>query len=64
MKVLTHRPCYIEPAVVPKFGEGASSTVEARQAAPIAQSVEEQTVMSNMPTVGPTKAKDDKAEEP
>jgi hypothetical protein len=49
---------------VPKFGEGASSTVEARQAAPIAQSVEEQTVMSNMPTVGPTKAKDDKAEEP
>jgi hypothetical protein len=29
MKVLTHRPCYIEPTVVPKFGEGASSTTEA-----------------------------------
>jgi hypothetical protein len=64
MKVLTHRPRYIEPAVVPKFGEGASSTAEARQAAPIAQSVEEPTVMPKMPTVGPTKTKDDKAEQP
>jgi hypothetical protein len=25
MKVLTHRPRYIEPAVVPKFGAGTSS---------------------------------------
>jgi hypothetical protein len=30
VKVLTHRPRYIEPVVVPKFGEGASSTAEAR----------------------------------
>jgi hypothetical protein len=50
--------------VVPKFGEGASSTAEARHAAPIAQSVEEPTVMPKTPTVGPTKAKDDKAKEP
>jgi hypothetical protein len=64
MKVLTHRSCYIEPAVVPKFGEGASSTTKARQAAPIAQSVEEPTAMPKMPTVGPIKAKDDKTEEP
>jgi hypothetical protein len=35
MKVLTHWPRYIEPDVVPKFGEGASSTTEARQAASI-----------------------------
>ena len=35
VKVLTHRPWYIEPTVVPKFGAGASSTAEARQAAPI-----------------------------
>jgi hypothetical protein len=35
MKVLTHRPRYIEPVVVPKFGEVASSTAEARQTAPI-----------------------------
>jgi hypothetical protein len=64
IKVLTHRPRYIEPAVVPELGKGASSTVEARQAAPIAQSVEEPTVVPKMPTVGPVEAKDDKAEEP
>jgi hypothetical protein len=45
MKVLTPRPHFIEPAVVPKFVEGASSTAEARQAASIAQSVEKPTVM-------------------
>jgi hypothetical protein len=33
VKVLTHRSHYIEPTVVPKLGEGASSTAEARQAA-------------------------------
>jgi hypothetical protein len=31
IKVLTHRPRYIETAIVPKFGEGTSSTAEARQ---------------------------------
>jgi hypothetical protein len=36
IKVLTHRPWYIEQAIVPELGEGASSTVEARQAALIA----------------------------
>jgi hypothetical protein len=35
MKVLTHRPRYIEPAIVPEFGEGTSSTAEAKQAASI-----------------------------
>jgi hypothetical protein len=34
IKVLTHRPRYIEPAVLPKFAEGTSSTAEAKQAAP------------------------------
>jgi hypothetical protein len=64
IKVLTHRPRYIEPAVVPEFGEGASSTVEARQAALVVQSAEEPTVMPKMLTVGPVEAKFDKAEEP
>jgi hypothetical protein len=64
VKVLTHRPRYIEPAEVPDFDEGASSTAEARQAAPIVQSVEEPNVVPKVPTVGPAKAKDDKAEEP
>jgi hypothetical protein len=64
VKVLTHRPRYIEPVVVPEFGEGASSTVEARHAVPIMQSVEEPTVVLKVPTVGPAEAKNDKAEEP
>jgi hypothetical protein len=29
MKVLTHRPLYIEPVVVPEFGVGSSSVAEA-----------------------------------
>jgi hypothetical protein len=33
VKVLTHRPRYIEPIVVPEFGEGISSAAEARQTA-------------------------------
>jgi hypothetical protein len=64
IKVLTHRPRYIEMAVVPEFGEGTSSTVEAEQAAPIARSAEGYTVVPKVPTVRPTKAKDDVAEEP
>jgi hypothetical protein len=38
VKVLTHRSRYIEPTVVPEFGEGTSSATEAKQAAPITQS--------------------------
>jgi hypothetical protein len=64
VKVLTHRPRYIEPAVVPDLGEGASSTAEARQATQIMQSVEELTVVLKVPTVGATEAKTDKAEGP
>jgi hypothetical protein len=63
MKVLTHRPRYIEPVVVPKFGKGASSTAEARQAASITQSVEEPTVMPKTNLVEPVEAKVDKAKE-
>jgi hypothetical protein len=49
---------------VPDFGEGTSSTAEAKQAAPIVQSAEELIVVPKVPTVGPAEAKDDKAEEP
>jgi hypothetical protein len=63
IKVLTHRPRYIEPAVVPEFGEGTSSTAEAKQAAPTMQSAEESIVVSKVPTVGPAKTKDDATEE-
>jgi hypothetical protein len=34
IKVLTHRPRYIETATLPKLGEGTSSTAEAGQPAP------------------------------
>jgi hypothetical protein len=64
VKVLTHRPCYIEPTVVPEFGEGTSSAAEAKQTAPIVQSAEELTIVPKVPTVGPAKATDDKAKEP
>jgi hypothetical protein len=64
IKVLTHRPRYIEPAVVPEFGEGTSSTDEAKQAAPNEQSAEESIVVSKVLTVEPAEAKDDAVEEP
>jgi hypothetical protein len=64
MKVLMHRPRYIETTVVPEFGEGTSSTAKAEQATPAAQSAEGSTVVLKVPTVGPTKTKDDSAEEP
>ena len=51
-------------AVVPKFGEGTSSTAEAKQAAPTAQSAEGSIVVPKVPTVGPAEAKDDVAREP
>jgi hypothetical protein len=64
VKVLTHRPRYIEPDVVPEFGVGSSSAAEEKQTVPIMQSAEEPTLVPKMPTVEPTLSKDDKAEEP
>jgi hypothetical protein len=64
MKVLTHRSRYIEPAIVPEFGEGTSSTAEAKQAAPTVQSAEESIVVLKVSTVGPAEAKDDTTREP
>jgi hypothetical protein len=64
MKVLTHRPRYIESTVVPEFSGEASSAVETRVTAPIAQSTEESVVMPKLPSVKlvETKADKDKAE--
>jgi hypothetical protein len=64
VKVLTHRPRYIEPAAVPKFGAGSTSAAKATQTAPITQSAEESTVMPKTHTVEPVEDKVDKAEEP
>jgi hypothetical protein len=65
MKVLTHRPRYIEPAVVPKFGEEASSAAESRETAPPAQRTEEPTIMPKLPSaeLAGTKTNKGKAEE-
>jgi hypothetical protein len=64
VKVLTHRPRYIELTMIPEFGKGTSSAAEAKQTVLIMQSTEEPTVVSKVPTIGPAEAKDDKAEEP
>jgi hypothetical protein len=64
MKVLTHRPRYIEPAVIPEFGEGASSAAKTKEIVPPAQRTEESAIMPKLPLVElvETKADKDKAE--
>jgi hypothetical protein len=52
IKVLTHRPRYIEMATMPKFGEGTSSTVEAEQAAPAGRSAEKLAAVSKVSAIG------------
>jgi hypothetical protein len=64
VKVLTHRPHYIEPAVVPEFGAGSTSVAEATQTTSITQSTKESTVMLKTHTVKAVEDKVDKAEEP
>jgi hypothetical protein len=63
MKVLTHRPRYIEPAVVPEFGAGSFSAAEATETTSIAQSTEGAAVMRKVSIAEPVKDKVDKAEE-
>jgi hypothetical protein len=64
MKVLTHRSHYIEPAVIPEFGEGTSSAAEAKESVSIMQSAVESSVVPKMTMVEPAKAEDNKAKEP
>jgi hypothetical protein len=52
IKVLTHRPRYIEMATMPKFSEGTSSTVEAEQAAPAGRSAEKLAAVSKVSAIG------------
>jgi hypothetical protein len=42
LKVLTYRPRYIEPAVVPEFGGEASSAGEPEKAAPLRKGLKNQ----------------------
>jgi hypothetical protein len=65
MKILTHRPRYIEPAVVPEFGEEASLAAGLRETAPPAQRTEEPSTMPKLPLaeLDGTKTDKGKAEE-
>jgi hypothetical protein len=62
MKVLTHRPRYIEPAVIPEFGEGATSAAKTKEIVPSAQSTEKSSVIPKLPSVELVETKADKAE--
>jgi hypothetical protein len=66
LKVLTHRPRYIEPAVVPEFGGKTSSAVAPKEPIPSTQKAEEPATMPKAPSAEQAKAKTgkDKVEEP
>jgi hypothetical protein len=66
LKVLTHRPRYIEPVVVPEFGGETSSAVEPREPIPPTQKAEEPAIMPKEASIELAKSKTNKgkAEEP
>jgi hypothetical protein len=64
LKVLTHRPRYIEPAIVPEFSGETSSAIEAKGSAPPTQKIEEPAAMPKAPSAKLTEPKTDKIEEP
>jgi hypothetical protein len=64
LKVLTHRPRYIEPAAIPDFGEGTSSAAKTKETIPPEQRTEEPAIMPKVPTVKVVETKVDKAEKP
>jgi hypothetical protein len=59
VKVLTR---YIEPAVIPEFGRGASSAAERKEIVPPVQSTEEPAIMLKLLSVELVETKADKAE--
>jgi hypothetical protein len=62
MKVLTHRPCYIELAVIPEFGKGASSATKTKEIVAPAQKTEEPAIMPKLLPVKLVETTADKAE--
>jgi hypothetical protein len=50
LKVLTHRPRYIEPATVPEFGGETSAIAEVKEPAPPTQKIEELAAMPKAPS--------------
>jgi hypothetical protein len=64
VKFLTHRPRYIEPAVVPEFGAGSSSAAKTIQTASTAHGAEGPAAMPKMHIAEPAEDMAEKAEEP
>jgi hypothetical protein len=64
IKVLTHRPRYIETSTVPKFGDETYSAVEAKQVAPATRSAEESTIVPKVPIVDSVEAEDETTKKP
>jgi hypothetical protein len=64
LKVLTHRPRYIEPAIVPEFSGETSSAIEAKGPAPPTQKIEEPAAMPKAPSAKLAEPKTDKIEKP
>jgi hypothetical protein len=66
LKVLTHRPRYIEPAVVPEFGGETSSAADSKEPIAPTQKAEEPAIMPKVPSTELAESKTDKgkAEEP
>jgi hypothetical protein len=62
VKVLTHRPRYIEPATVPEFGGETSSATEAKEPA-LTQKIEESAAMPKASSAKLAKPKADNIEE-
>jgi hypothetical protein len=62
MKVLTHRPRYIEPAVIPEFDEGASSAAKTKETVPPTQRTKEPAIMSKLLLVKLVETMADKAD--
>jgi hypothetical protein len=62
MKVLTHRPRYIEPATVPEFVGETSSATEAKEPT-LLQNIEELAVMPEMEKMEEPRAKETKTSE-
>jgi hypothetical protein len=62
IKVLTHRPRYIESVVIPEFGEGASSAAKTKEIVPPAQRTKETTIMPKLLSIKLVETMADKAE--
>jgi hypothetical protein len=62
MKVLTHRPHYIEPATVPEYVGETSSAAEAKESFPL-PNIEEPAIMPEMEKIEEPRAKETKTSE-